>query len=424
MAINKKLIHFQNLADFETRLANNEILNTSIVFIKDAKKIWTHGNYYDGSTVDLTDIENSIQNILDNKVDKVSGKGLSTNDYTTEEKNKLAGAYTKPSGGIPKNDLASAVQTSLGKADTALQAHQDISGKQDILVSGTNIKTINGESILGEGDITIDSINTQATVIETTSTTLDAIQPNVVYRVTTTATSLVINSFSDPVIDDTAAVYSIVFNTATSGVSLSVPEHVVWANGTVPTIEGQRLYELNFLKTTHVDGYNIYLGVVTNYGEHLPSCCFVADTEISMADGTTKRIADIQEGDLVLSLNMETNELETTVVKNVIVKENITTIAEVQTESGKKVVMNEYHPLLTKNGWHSITNYDGYDTLVVGDKLRTIDGLDEIVSINRYIGEPTIMYNLDVKGMTEEIDNDTQDNYIAGGIFAHNTCEK
>lgn len=32
------------------------------------------------------------------------------------------GAYVKPSGGIPKTDLASAVQTSLGKADTALQS--------------------------------------------------------------------------------------------------------------------------------------------------------------------------------------------------------------------------------------------------------------------------------------------------------------
>lgn len=31
----------------------------------------------------------------------------------------------------------------------------DISGKQDLLVSGTNIKTINGESILGSGDIVI-----------------------------------------------------------------------------------------------------------------------------------------------------------------------------------------------------------------------------------------------------------------------------
>lgn len=42
------------------------------------------------------------------------------------------GKYTKPSGGIPKTDLASAVQTSLGKADTALQTHQDITTKLNI----------------------------------------------------------------------------------------------------------------------------------------------------------------------------------------------------------------------------------------------------------------------------------------------------
>lgn len=35
--------------------------------------------------------------------------------------NTAAAKYAKPSGGIPKSDLASAVQTSLGKADTALQ---------------------------------------------------------------------------------------------------------------------------------------------------------------------------------------------------------------------------------------------------------------------------------------------------------------
>ena len=36
------------------------------------------------------------------------------------------GTYSKPSSGIPKSDLASAVQTSLGKADTALQQHQSL----------------------------------------------------------------------------------------------------------------------------------------------------------------------------------------------------------------------------------------------------------------------------------------------------------
>jgi hypothetical protein len=41
---------------------------------------------------------------------------------------KNTGDYSKPSGGIPKTDLASDVQTSLGKADTALQQHQSLAG--------------------------------------------------------------------------------------------------------------------------------------------------------------------------------------------------------------------------------------------------------------------------------------------------------
>lgn len=34
------------------------------------------------------------------------------------------------------------------------------SGKQDVLVSGTNIKTVNNESLLGSGNITIQSEGT------------------------------------------------------------------------------------------------------------------------------------------------------------------------------------------------------------------------------------------------------------------------
>lgn len=56
---------------------------------------------------------------------------------------KNTGTYSKPDGGIPKSDLDSDVQTSLGKADTALQEHQDISGKQDKLTPGNNISIVN-----------------------------------------------------------------------------------------------------------------------------------------------------------------------------------------------------------------------------------------------------------------------------------------
>ena len=78
---------------------------------------------------------------------------------------KNTGTYSKPTGGIPKADLAAAVQTSLGKADTALQEHQSLaayrtaaaqniidSGKQDRLIAGDNITiAADGKTISATG---------------------------------------------------------------------------------------------------------------------------------------------------------------------------------------------------------------------------------------------------------------------------------
>lgn len=52
-------------------------------------------------------------------------------------KTALSVKYSKPSGGIPKTDLASDVQTSLGKADTALQQHQSLANYQTKAITDT-----------------------------------------------------------------------------------------------------------------------------------------------------------------------------------------------------------------------------------------------------------------------------------------------
>lgn len=57
---------------------------------------------------------------------------------------KINGTTKSPSSGV----------VDLG---TVITSHQDISGKQDKLVSGTNIKTINNTSILGSGNISISA---------------------------------------------------------------------------------------------------------------------------------------------------------------------------------------------------------------------------------------------------------------------------
>lgn len=93
---------------------------------------------------DLSSIIASIEQQIAAKMDKVTLAKVATSGSYNDLSNKPTipsavtestvsgwgftkntGTYSKPSGGIPKTDLASAVQTSLGKADTALQSYTE-----------------------------------------------------------------------------------------------------------------------------------------------------------------------------------------------------------------------------------------------------------------------------------------------------------
>lgn len=64
-------------------------------------------------------------------------------------------------------------------ADTTILATKtDLSGKQDTLVSGTSIKTINNTSLLGSGDITIPVITVDSAL---SSTSTNPVQNSVIY---------------------------------------------------------------------------------------------------------------------------------------------------------------------------------------------------------------------------------------------------
>ena len=70
---------------------------------------------------------------IDERLGKVTTNESNITSLSTRVsavENSLDAKYEKPSAGIPKSDLASGVRTSLGKADTALQA-ADITGKED-----------------------------------------------------------------------------------------------------------------------------------------------------------------------------------------------------------------------------------------------------------------------------------------------------
>ena len=70
--------------DTNLKIAYDDLMNLRATIIEQVKGL---DAYYEKTNTNTQD----IANLKTNKVDKVSGKGLSTEDYTTEEKSKLAG---------------------------------------------------------------------------------------------------------------------------------------------------------------------------------------------------------------------------------------------------------------------------------------------------------------------------------------------
>lgn len=207
MAIDKKLIHFGKLADFEAQLTAGNILDRSIVFIQDAKKIWTHGTYYDCSEGTAAgDIVQSDWNENDPVSDSyIQGRTHYSYDveqialFSIASKNEgdilVTGLYV---GGFYKlyNQAGGKSQVfhfvegrkvpipSVGPPIEAVCTYEDdyclklttptygmnesfslmemyVEQLKDIYVPETiartsELKTINGESILGSGDLTIE----------------------------------------------------------------------------------------------------------------------------------------------------------------------------------------------------------------------------------------------------------------------------
>ena len=123
-----------------------------------------------GQTVEFSvaDLVSGLQSEItsSNKLsaDLVDDTSTTNKFVSASEKTTWGNKYDKPSGGIPSTDLSSAVQTSLGKADTAIQ---DISGKLDTSKVKNANSTTAGDvydvryinTLIGDIDTALDIIN-------------------------------------------------------------------------------------------------------------------------------------------------------------------------------------------------------------------------------------------------------------------------
>lgn len=124
--------------------------------------------------------------------------------------------------------------------------------KQDKLVSGTNLKTINGQSLLGEGNIPIEGGGSEVPIVDHgTGDTTFVLTPNTLH-VWGEVASLSID-FGESV-DGSLSEYMFRFSSGATPTTLTLPDSVSWANGMEVSIQSGKTYEVAI-----IDGYGCIL---------------------------------------------------------------------------------------------------------------------------------------------------------------------
>jgi hypothetical protein len=197
---------------------------------------------------DNADIVDVLNQSISNKQDAITdletirqgaAKGATAlQSYTEQYKGTVTGVKIN---GTTKNPSSGVVD--LGTVVT------DISGKQDKLVSGTNIKTINGTSLLGSGDIVISGGSSSggsgaySEVNHGTSDTTFTLTPNTLH-VWDKVGSLTLTLGSET--EGVANEFLFQFTSGATATTLSLPSDLKWAAELV--IEPNMIYQVSVLK--------------------------------------------------------------------------------------------------------------------------------------------------------------------------------
>ena len=185
--------------------------------------------------------------------------------------NLANGKYSKPSGGIPVSDLDAVAQTAINNAVTRdtfgeleliqIQGFEgSLSGmlyalpseatgdEDDIILTQNNIKTINGQSIIGSGNISISGGSGNGAYAEVnhgTGDTTFTLTPNT-FHVWDEVSSLDLDLGAET--EGVANEYIFQFTSGSEPTSLSLPEDVKWVNSEAPVIEVNKIYQISILK--------------------------------------------------------------------------------------------------------------------------------------------------------------------------------
>lgn len=155
-------------------------------------------------------------NISVGTITKVQANGT---DVSSSGTANIPAASTSAYGVTKLSSATNSTSTSLAATASAVKSAYDLAnGKQDKLTSGTNIKTINGQSLLGSGNITISAFADRGYTTEVTEPGL--------YKVLG-ETSLVLSSITS----HPNSIYTIYIEPISDPLDISYPVNWKWCNG-------------------------------------------------------------------------------------------------------------------------------------------------------------------------------------------------
>ena len=153
--------------------------------------------------------------------------------------------------------------------------------------------------------------------------------------------------------------------------------------------------------------------------------CFVAGTQVTMKDGSTKNIEDITLGETVRTYDEGLKKFtESPVVKAIHHKERHQALYEFTFDDGVQLTSTENHPYFVKEISSYLTAAEVYQRFAFNQSVHMLreDGSD--VGISRvHIYEQTVkVYNLHVQSPYDKdgIEGKDGHNYFANGVLVHN----
>ncbi|HOW35446.1 MAG TPA: Hint domain-containing protein [Candidatus Omnitrophota bacterium] len=132
--------------------------------------------------------------------------------------------------------------------------------------------------------------------------------------------------------------------------------------------------------------------------------CFLANTPITMADGSQKPIQEVKPGDQVLSFDEKSKKIVTGTVTKLFVHNQDTDEFLIVNDH---LLVTKIHPFYTEGQWKQIGEMN------VGDKIIRTDLAEEAIGDIKHL-------KADAQLTTYNLEIEAYHNYFAGGYLVHN----